>query len=183
MKCLIPCSLLVLVLSSPASFAGPTDRWLHVTVNEQGADGEQVSINLPLQLVESLLPLIHDGDLRDGKVKLSFHDAQEVDFPAVWKVMQAAPDGQYVTVDSEDEHVRVKKEGGYLCVTAEDEEEKVNVRVRLAVADALFSGEPDEVDLLAALRALGQEQECELVTVDGEDETVRIWIDGAQSTD
>jgi hypothetical protein len=45
------------------------------------------------------------------------------------------------------------------------------------VVAALLSGSGDELNVGAALEALVRRGEGELLTVNGDDETVRIWID------
>jgi len=58
------------------------------------------------------------------------------------------------------------------------------VRFPLAVVDALFSGEPGELDLLAAVEALSRHgQGGDLVRVNDGDTKVRIWIDDINSED
>ena len=56
----IPAMVLMLLLPMTAS-AG--ERWLHVRVEEGGADGERVSVNIPLSIIESVLPLIDVDEL------------------------------------------------------------------------------------------------------------------------
>jgi len=41
------------------------DHWLHVRVSESG-DGEQVSVNIPLSVVQAILPAIETDDFRGG---------------------------------------------------------------------------------------------------------------------
>ncbi len=55
--------------------------------------------------------------------------------------------------------------------------ENVEVRVPARVVDALLSGEGDELNLIAAMEALVDEGEGNLVTVTGDDENVRVWVD------
>ena len=49
--------------------------------------------------------------------------------------------------------------------------------------DALLSGEGDELNIEAAIRALVEQGEGELVTVSGDDETVRVWVDNIAEAD
>jgi hypothetical protein len=49
--------------------------------------------------------------------------------------------------------------------------------------DALLSGNEDELDIQAAINALVQEGEGELVTVTSDDENVRIWVDSIAEAD
>ena len=59
----------------------------------------------------------------------------------------------------------------------------VEVKIPLAVVDAMLSGGKDELDLVAGLRVLSAQGDTELVSVkDGED-TVRVWIDSKNTND
>jgi hypothetical protein len=62
-------------------------------------------------------------------------------------------------------------------------ESKVEIKVPMKVVDALFSSGKDELDVVAALRALSSNGDMELVSVKDDDETVRIWIDSKNISD
>jgi hypothetical protein len=49
--------------------------------------------------------------------------------------------------------------------------------------DALFSSGKDELDIVAALRALSSNGDTELVSVKDSENTVRVWIDSKNVTD
>jgi len=53
----------------------------------------------------------------------------------------------------------------------------VRVRFPLDVVDALLSGGENELDLIAALDALADHGGGDLVTVESDDESIRVWID------
>jgi hypothetical protein len=101
---------------------------------------------------------------------------------AIWKAVRQAEEGEYITVESDGENVRVSRTGAYFHVnvdeTTEDGED-VHVRIPTLVMDALLSGSGDELDLIAAVRALGDQGDGELVRVDSQDEKVRIWVDAS----
>ncbi len=168
---------LALVCLTTLAGASPADRWIHVRVVESGADSERVTINLPLPLVESLLPTIQAHGLKDGRLQLDLSDSH-VDLKALRDALAKGRDGEYVRVEEKDERVRVFKEGDCLRVQAEEPHEKVEARVPMAVVDALRSAGNDEMDLGAALRVLAkQDESTELIRVEGDSEFVRIWID------
>ena len=56
----------------------------------------------------------------------------------------------------------------------------VQVRMPLVVVDALLSGEGETIDINAAIGQL-KGQRGEIVTGDGSDSQVRIWIDENRS--
>ncbi|MDM7915090.1 MAG: hypothetical protein QUU85_07465, partial [Candidatus Eisenbacteria bacterium] len=58
----------------------------------------------------------------------------------------------------------------------------VRIQVRMEVVDALLSGPEDELNLAAAVEAM-QPEHGDLITVDGPDERVRIWVDDRNTTD
>src|SRR3981189_22270 len=63
------------------------------------------------------------------------------------------------------------------------ERSRVEVKVPMKVVEALFSAGKDELDVLAALRALSAHGDTELVSVKDEENTVRVWLDSKSSSD
>jgi hypothetical protein len=59
----------------------------------------------------------------------------------------------------------------------------VDIKIPFPVVEALLSGGKDEINVLAALRALGNYQNIDLVTVNDADSTVRIWVDSSNVAD
>jgi hypothetical protein len=176
---LIPVCL-VLGLASGLAVAAP-ELWLHVHVEEQGVGGETVRVNVPFSLIESVLPLVDHEHLKDGKVIIpSEAVGGELDLRQIWEAVRETKDGEFVRVQGPEENVRVAKSQGLLLVEARSRDEKVDVRVPLEVVDALFSGDKDEIDVLAALRALERFPDHDIVTVDDGGTKVRIWVDGRQ---
>ena len=178
---------------APANMA---DKWLHVRVIEDGEKGESVRVNVPLSLAEAILPALKVRDRIDGgrvKIRHGHHDFDEIDFRAAFEAVKKAPDGEFVTVQKgRDEEVKVSKQGGYLLVTVRDENtrykgdkraERVDVKVPMTVAEALFGGQKDELDLLAAVRALARHGDTQLVAVEDGRTTVRVWVDSKNVSD
>ncbi len=173
---------LVLTFAAPAAIA--SELWLHVRVEGKTGDEEIVRVNIPLSLVKAVLPMINEAQLRDGKIVLDAEgDLQGIDLQELWKAIQDTPDGDYVRVKSKEENVRVAKEKGFLLVNVDNSKESVNETVRvtipLAVVDALLSTDSTELDIMAAINALGA-YSGDLVTVQDGDTFVRIWIDDQQ---
>ena len=166
------------------SSAAAAEKWLHVRVEENGPRGERVSVNVPLELVERMLPLISIDELQHGTLDLD-DDLEGIDLRELAAALRDAPDADFVTVQREDENVRVSKEGEFLVVRVQAQgrhsDEKVRVRIPLAVVDALFGGEPHELDLVAALEALGEYSDGALVDVESDDGSVRVWIDSSET--
>lgn len=154
------------------------DMWLHVYVDEGGRNGEQVRVNIPLTVVEGILPHINVEELQDGKLHiLEEMEAEGLNLHEMWKAISEAPDGEFVTVKSRDENVRVAKEGGLFLVHVDGDDEKVRVRIPLDIIGAMFTGGENELDVLAALQAMANYPNQDFVTVEEGDTTVRIWVD------
>jgi hypothetical protein len=158
------------------------DRWLHVRVENQDSKDETVRVNVPLELAEKLLPTINHDKLQSGKVKIDDFDCHGLDMAALLDAVRTAKDGEFVTVQSKDQDVRVAKQNNYFVVHVVDKNHGskksiVDVRVPMKVVDALFSGKKDELDLVAGLRALSAQGDTELVSVKEDAQTVRVWLD------
>lgn len=99
--------------------------------------------------------------------------------------LRESPDAPFIALREGGESVRIAKERGVLVIHAEGGDksspERVQVRLPLPVVEALLGGEPKQLDLSAALRALAGCADEELVRVESPGETVRIWIDSAKS--
>ncbi len=172
----IPLALLALMVSGTA-LAGAEGHWLHVRVEESGGDGEKVNVNIPLSLVMAIIPAIETDEFRGGRINLDAGEIDDIDLHAVLKAFRESPDADYVTIDGRDESVRVSKERGFLLVNVDDDNDRVRVRLPLDVVDALLSGDDDELDLVAALDALADSGGGDIVTVESDDESIRVWID------
>ncbi|TNF75075.1 MAG: hypothetical protein EP299_06485 [Acidobacteria bacterium] len=173
--------LAALVIAGAASAA--SNLWFHVRVNDE--DGTKVTVNLPASMIEKAISMIPEEHLGDHGMHFSDHDLTPAQIRELWTELRDSPDMTFVKVEEEGEDVKVWKESGFLYVTVLEEEknEKVDVRVPFAVVDALLSGNEDELDIQAAINALVQEGEGELVTVTSDDENVRIWVDSIAEAD
>lgn len=180
----------IVFLTTTSALAGQTtqpERWLHVRVDSQAAIGEMVRVNVPLSLAEKILPTIHNDRLQDGKVAFNQANLNGVDLRALLEAVRNTRDGEFVTVQGHDGEVRVAKQAGYLLVQVRENKEMskkhVEVRAPLTVVDALLSAGNNQLDLVAALRALAAHGDTELVSVKDEKSTVRVWVDSKSASD
>jgi hypothetical protein len=180
---------------TPAATAS-TEQWLHVRIICSDAKGETVRVNVPLELAEKVLPTINKDRLHDGKVKFDLaHAHNDIDLRALVDAIRTSKDGEFVTVQGRDNDVRVAKKDGYLLVHITDKNQdkedgkehakktQVEVKVPMKVVDALFSAGKDELDVVAALHALGAQGDTELVSVKDEENTIRVWLDSKNIAD
>lgn len=178
-------AVLVLTLGTVAT-ASASGLWLHVRVDE--TDGAKVIVNVPISMVEKAIAMVPPEHLRHGRIHLDecCDEFSVTELRELWQELKDSPDMTFVTVEEDDESVRVWKENGYLKVHVIDggkANEQVDVQVPLVVVDALLSGDSEELDIEAAIRALVAEGESELVTVIGQDEQVRVWVDNIAEAD
>jgi predicted lipoprotein with Yx(FWY)xxD motif len=181
-----------------------SEQWIHVRVESKEDRGETVRVNVPVEMAAKVLPAINKDNFHDGKVRIDSNHAKDVDLRAILDAVRTSRDGEYVTVQGNDNAVRVAKSAGYLYIhvtdksegkqaTAKDgkagakaasgHESKVEIKVPMKVVDALFSAGKDELDLVAALKALSAHGDTELVTVKDAENTVRIWVDSKNVAD
>lgn len=166
------------------AFAAPSDRWIHIKV--EGKNAEKVSVNLPLSFAASALAMVPPEMQEGGHIRIDNHDLDWTKLRAMWDEVKNAPEATFVTIDTADEHVVVKKEGGFLLVKTTERTEKgadVDVRLPLGVIDALLDAPEGQLNLNGALEALAEMQDGHLVSIHSEDEVVKIWIDDQNAAD
>jgi ribonuclease HI len=168
-------------------WAASPERYLHVRVSNPGSH-ELVRVNVPLSLASKVIPAINHGQLRDGKVQIGDFHADEVNVRAIIDALKTAPEGEFVTVQNNDNDVRVAKERGQLVVHVVDKghggdsKQNVDVTIPWEVAQALISNTTEhQLNIEAAIHALESAGDITLVRVTGQDETVRVWIDSNSS--
>jgi len=190
----------ILVLAAGVALAAPaskstskssSDKWLHVRVEDgAGADAERVHVNVPLSLAEAVIPAINVDNFRNGKVHVDMDGEashlQDVDFRKILTALRDTKDGNFVTVEGSKDNVQVAKQGGYLIAKVREGKEggtRVDAKIPFQVVEALLSGNNNELNIAAAVRALGEHGDGVLVTVDDEKSKVRIWVDSKNESE
>jgi len=186
----LPIALLTLglgALQAHAAHAADTDDlWIHIRVLD-AKDG-RVSINLPISVVERMGNVLPTDTSERGSGRLRFNDEDITvsDLREIWADLRKHPDATFITVDEVDSKVRVAKIAGNLVVRAHEKgagrDEQVEMKIPGRVVDALLSSPGDQLNVGAAMKALAREGEGEIVTVTGDGETVRIWIDASSES-
>jgi hypothetical protein len=170
------------VMAAPAPAASDAGRWIHVRVDEDGAHGAKVDVQVPLSMVSSLMPTLKAKMDVNGRLDFGSTDVSIDEMRAYWKAVKDARDGNYVTLREGSETVRISKRGGVVHVetTSHGGSEKVTMRLPVPLVDA-FLGQKDTLDFPALLDALRDVPSGELIAVDDDDSKVRIWIDDRPS--
>ena len=168
----------VLLLVAGMAYAEEETRWINVHVTETSSN-TNVEVHLPLDLVLTIIEGVKVENFDAGKVDLELGDA-EIDWPHIFAALKDAPDGKFVTVDSDDADVEVKKEQGMMFVHVTEkngEHAVVDVRVPMELMDALSVDEENRMDVRAFLQSLDKLPDGELVRVDADDAKVRVWVE------
>lgn len=189
---LSPLGAMAQATAAPAKPAESTtspkaDRWLHVRVINTDRRGETVRVNVPLELAEKVLPAVNHDRLHNGKVRIDSAQMDDVDLKTILAAIRTAKDGEYVTVQGNENDVRVAKESNHLMIHVVDKSNskkcQVEIKVPMKVIDALLSAGKDELDLVAALHALSAQGDTELVSVKDSENTVKVWLDSKNVSD
>jgi hypothetical protein len=180
-------ALSVLPAAQVAAQTGTT-AWLHVRV-EEAKEASKVAVNLPMAVVEAVLKASPEMIEKHGKIHLGDeHGIQMADLRKAWKALADVGDAELVTVESEDENIKVMRKGDLVQVfvdrkarpgkdgkTAQGGEE-VRVEVPVSLVDAFLSGDNEDGNIQAAVAEL-QKRRGNIVTVHDDDSNVRVWID------
>ena len=146
---------------------------------DEGADFA-ANINLPLSAVEPLLSLVPHGAVSDRLLDLTGEEVNVGAMRDLWRAIAGVGEAEFVAVDGDDETVRIARTGDQINVQVEecDEDggEVVDIRVPVAVVDALLSGDGEALNVHAAVEQLGKLR-GDIVRVSGGEHQVRVWID------
>jgi len=169
-------SLLAIVSAAPG-------QWLHVRVIELGENGDAVKVNIPLALVETVLPLVEPEELNGGRIKLDSKELTVPELRQIWSTLRSSGDFELASIQDDEMDMRITIEGDYLLVrSTEASKNQISVTIPSRVVDALLSGEGDELDIVAAVQELARSGEGEIVTVKDGESLVKVWIDSSNTS-
>lgn len=155
--------------------------WIHVEVVGDGDNEGTASVNLPLAAAEVLVSMIPPDRIGGGEIRLT-DSGVSVSIPAVrkmWGQLMDAGDAEFITVETDRDTVRVARSGDDIEVRMArggDGGETAEMRMPVAVVDALLSGDGDTLNLRAAVEQLGRLR-GDIVRVREDDRRIRVWID------
>ena len=169
---------LTLILLCAGISSAASKMWVHVHV-EDTAKEETVKINLPISIIETMLPIIQEKQIEKGHINFNNTDLRVEDLRKVWNEIRDEGDMEFVSIQNRDGNVRVYVEGNFLLVQPEQKSKngKVDIRIPLKVVDAMLSGKGNELNLTAAVKALRDSGVKDIITVRDKDSSVRVWID------
>ena len=175
-KTLIIAAVVTLMVAGTAAASdGP---WLNVHVTEADSN-TKVKVHLPLNLVLTVIEGINVDGFDAGKVKLEMDDA-DIDWVPILAGIKDAPLGEYVTVESDDADVVVTRTTGGMMVTVDEkghDHAQVQVNIPSELIDAFRIDEENRLDIAALLRGFESLPEGDLVRVNSDEATVRVWVE------
>ena len=173
----IPLALILTLAALPA--LGQEKSWLHVQV-EGDDDDTKVEVNLPLAAIEALGDSLGERML-DEMAEEWEHDSDDLDVDsedlhAFWSALRKNP-GAWVQIDEENgSNLRARMDGDQIRIEGSGDDGSLDIRFPVAFGDALFGEAGEKPDLGAAIRSLANHEDV-LISVDGDDGRVRVWIE------
>lgn len=171
-----PLALVLALAAAPA--LAQEEPWLRVEVQDDD-DNTKVELNLPLAAIEALGGSLGEHLVREMEDEWEHEqdfDLDSEDIRAFWRSLRENP-GAWVRIDEEDgSNLRARMDGDQIRIEGDGEDGSLDVRFPVAFGDALFGEDGDGTDLGAAIRSLASHEDF-LVSVDGDDSRVRVWIE------
>jgi hypothetical protein len=182
------------VLATGLALAAPADgKWIHIRVVDGDDKATSVKVNMPVTALVSMADVIQDEHIKDGHIQIGHEGIDAEKLRNVWQSLRNAQDMEFITVESDDENVRVAKSGRFMIAkvnghghgrnSVDTNGEQVQVRVPLEVVDALLDAPDGQLNIKSALEALASQHTGELVSVTDGSSKVKIWIDEKADTE
>lgn len=168
----------LIILTFSFTFAEEKIRWINVHVSDP-AEETDVQIHLPFSLISAAVQSVKTEEFDQGKVKLHLEDT-EIDIVSLLQEIKKAPDGDYVKVEDKDANVIITKKAGTIFINVTEksgEKAKVKVKIPETLLDAVKIDENNQLDIAAMLSALENVASGDLLTVDADGTSIRIWIE------
>jgi len=173
-----------LVLAAGLGFglAAPADgKWIHIRVVDRDDRQTNVKVNMPVSALITMADSIEDEHFSGGHARIGHEGIDAAKLREVWQSLRNAQDMDFITVESNDEVVKVAKSGRFMIARVRGQRDgqgaDAEVRVPLEVVDALLDAPEGRFNIKSALEALASQHSGELVTVTDGASRVRIWID------
>lgn len=175
------------VMLAGSALAGD-QAWLHIRIDSDDPDGDRVRVNIPVEMVETMLPMIETDEFGNGRIQINDTELDGVELRKLWNAVKNAEDGEFVSVENRRESISVAKEAGVLQIRVrESDDEKdgdrFDMKLPMEVVDAMLSGDEEELDLVAGLQALREHGSAILLTGSDDGEDIRIWVDDKPEMD
>jgi hypothetical protein len=174
----LPAALAALLLALPAAALDRGTPWLHVRVDDPGADGAHVRVNLPLALVEAVVAILPRDAGGEARIVIGDGEMTVAELRRQWRELGRR--GRPLEVRDDEQLTRLQRRGDRLVIETRDLDrpgERTRVQISSAVVEALLSGHGERLDLAAAVRALADAGSGTVLALTEDGGRVEIWVD------
>ena len=173
-----------LLMTGDVSLARDT-MTLHVEVTNDGDDGENVKMAMPLDLVAAMAGSITTDQSVTEELFNEFSD-EGFDLRKFWQEVKDGDINEFFKLEVEEAKIRAWRENGMFRLTvdaSESDEEfagREHAQVEITIPEDLMDllvdadGAVKPEDLVSTLRSMGP---MTLVEVETDQESVRVWLD------
>jgi len=168
----------LLVLTPFAAAAASTDEpllMLRVDVSGKGSDIPHVKVSLPLSLIDVVIDSVDINSIaKDVKSK------HEIDIRKLWREIRNAKVDEFVTVEKDNNKVKVYKEGETFRVSVQEpdyDSPNVEIRIPFSVMDYLTEEHEGGLKLSDMVAGLKSTLPLTIVEAHHDGENVKVWIE------
>lgn len=171
----------ILLVTLAALPAAAQELWFHVEVDERTGENAQIHVNLPVSMIQSMMPMISEQAALHGgtEIDIDGSDVTVSDLREIVASLRDAPDATFAEITTDSESIVFYKSGDYLRVETDADAggTEITARFPITVLDALLSGPGETLDFEGAVMALANHGPGDLVTVRDGETRIRVWID------
>jgi hypothetical protein len=104
-------------------------EWLHIHVNDPVKE-ETVRINVPIALMETLLPMVQENSIHNGKIHFDDKSVSKAELKKLWASIKQEGDTDYMTIEKPGEKVTVSMQGVFRRQTDDHSNKRPMLRFR-----------------------------------------------------
>jgi len=153
--------------------------WLHIHINDSGSDPDHVRVNVPVSLLDAVLPEVEKQTRHESKFDVGNCEMTVAEYRSAIRTLSSSPRRE-VKIERSHGTIVMRRDGPDMRLEQTPKKgnrSRTSVRLPWLVATALAKGTGEQLDVSGAVRALAEAGEGE-IAVDDEDGTrVRVWID------
>jgi hypothetical protein len=162
-------------LATPAVASDDPAVMLRVEVNGTGTDNAKVKVSLPLSLIEVVVESVDTSHvMRDLKTE------KGIDLKKLWHDLKNANVDEFITVEKDNEKVKVYKERDVFRVTIQEEgndSPNIEVRIPFSIMDYLTENHDDGIKLSEMVAGLKAQFPLTIVEAHHDGQNVKVWLE------
>lgn len=175
----IAASLTLGLLAAFPVLAAAGVNWLHIHINDNGSDPENVRVNVPVSLLDAALPEVEKHAHHENTFDVGDCEMTVTEYRSAIRTLSSSPRSE-VKLEKPGGTIVMRREGADMILAQTSKKpsrSKTDIRLPWYVATALAKGTGESLDVAGAMRALAQAGEGEITIHDEDGSRVRIWID------